>query len=446
MTGTIAERVAEFTHGLRVDTLPADVREKLRVTLLHNLAVALADDVVTEVPLRYADSMGPGSGARLLRTGREVAPDTAAFVNATMIHARAQDDVYFPGLTHVGATLTPAVLALGEQLDSPGEELVAALAAGYEAAGALSEGFAERTTPRGFRATGIYGVLGAAAGAARLLGLDRDATAHALAIASSLSSGTNQTWVAGSQEWLFHVGFCARNGLLAARLAAAGGVGAPDAFEGAQGFYRAVLGEQTDLSHVAADLGSVWRVRGVTYKPYPVCAILQSPVSDAVTLREQRSLTPELVGAARLTLSPVEAAYPGTDSTGPFRGAGDALMSAQFCLAVALERGTVTASDLLRTDDAGLLDLAGRIEVEADPALDPRSFRLEIELRDGGRVEHVSAGAEEFNWDRAGLLAQLDAMAGELPPRPAMERLVGAVLDVESRPVRELVSACVVTG
>jgi 2-methylcitrate dehydratase PrpD len=441
---TISERVAAFTSGLTIDALPADVVEKIRVTLLHNLAVALADDVVTGASFRYADAVGQGSGARLFRTGKAVAPDTAAFVNATAIHARAQDDVYFPGLTHVGATLVPAVLALGESLDAPGSELVAALAAGYETAGALSQGFAPRTTPRGFRATGVYGVLGAAAGAARLLGLDAATTANAIGIATSLAGGTNQTWVAGSQEWLFQVGFCARNGLLAARLAAAGGTGAPDAFEGAQGFYRALLGEETDLSAVATDLGSTWRVREVTYKPLPVCAILQSPVTDALGLRDRHELTPELVGAARLTLSPGEAAYPGTDSTGPFRGAGDALMSAQFCLAVALEKGTVTAQDLLRTDDDGLLDLARRIEVVPDPAMASRSFKLEIDLRDGGRVEHVSAdGAADFNWDRAGLLAQIQVMAGELPSSDIVGGLVDTVLDVENRSVRDVVSATV---
>ncbi|GAY11962.1 MmgE/PrpD family protein [Pseudonocardia sp. N23] len=440
---TIAQRVADFTSGLQTDTLPSDVVEKIRVTLLHNLAVALADDVVTAVPFRYADAVGAGEGARLFRTGKAVAPDTAAFVNATMIHARAQDDVYFPGLTHVGATLVPAVLALGEELDASGSELVAALAAGYETAGALSQDFAPRTTPRGFRATGVYGVLGAAAGASRLLGLDAATTANALGIATSLAGGTNQTWVAGSQEWLFQVGFCARNGLLAARLAAAGGTGAPDAFEGAQGFYRALLGEQPDVSQVATDLGGTWRVREVTYKPLPVCAILQSPVSDAISLRTARELTPELVGAARLTLSPGEAAYPGTDSTGPFRGAGDALMSAQFCLAVALEKGTVTASDLLRTDDAGLLDLAGRIEVIPDPALESRSFTLEIDLRDGGRITHSSDGAATFNWDRAGLLAQISEMSGEMPAADVVGGLVDTVLDVENRSVREVVSATV---
>ncbi|MGD9990190.1 MmgE/PrpD family protein [Pseudonocardia sp.] len=441
---TISERVAAFTSGLTIDALPADVVEKIRVTLLHNLAVALADDVVTGASFRYADAVGQGSGARLFRTGKAVAPDTAAFVNATAIHARAQDDVYFPGLTHVGATLVPAVLALGESLDAPGSELVAALAAGYETAGALSQGFAPRTTPRGFRATGVYGVLGAAAGAARLLGLDAATTANAIGIATSLAGGTNQTWVAGSQEWLFQVGFCARNGLLAARLAAAGGTGAPDAFEGAQGFYRALLGEETDLSAVATDLGSTWRVREVTYKPLPVCAILQSPVTDALGLRDRHELTPELVGAARLTLSPGEAAYPGTDSTGPFRGAGDALMSAQFCLAVALEKGTVTAQDLLRTDDDGLLDLARRIEVVPDPAMASRSFKLEIDLRDGGRVEYVSAdGAADFNWDRAGLLAQIQVMAGELPSSDIVGGLVDTVLDVENRSVRDVVSATV---
>ncbi|AEA24296.1 MmgE/PrpD family protein [Pseudonocardia dioxanivorans CB1190] len=441
---TIAERVAGFTSGLQADALPADVLEKIRVTLLHNLAVALADDVVTGVSFRYAEALGAGSGARLFRTGAAAAPDTAAFVNATMIHARAQDDVYFPGLTHVGATLVPAVLALGEELDASGADLVAALAAGYETAGALSQGFAPRTTPRGFRATGVYGVLGAAAGAARLLGLDTATTADALGIATSLAGGTNQTWVAGSQEWLFQVGFCARNGLLAARLAAAGGAGAPDAFEGAQGFYRALLGEETDLSTVATDLGETWRVRDVTYKPLPVCAILQSPVTDALSLRAEHTLTPELVGAARLSLSPGEAAYPGTDSVGPFRGAGDALMSAQFCLAVALEKGTVTASDLLRTDDAGLLELARRIAVVPDPALASRSFRLEIDLRDGGRVEHVGEdGAADFNWDREGLLAQIAAMSAEMPPDEVVAGLVDTVLDVENRSVRDVVSAMV---
>lgn len=441
--GTIAERVADFTSGLTLDDLPPDVREKIAVTLLHNLGVALADGPGTDVAFRYADAVGPGSGARLLRTGKPVAPDTAAFVNATLIHARAQDDVYFPGLTHVGATLIPAVLALGEELDSSGVELVTALAAGYEAAGALSDGVAPRTTSRGFRATGLYGVLGAAAGAARLLGLDCDATTSALGIATSMSAGTNQTWVTGSQEWQFQVGFAARGGLLAARLAAAGGDGAPDAFEGAQGFYPTFLGDADGLEHVGGDLGSTWRVREVTYKPYPVCAILQSPVSDAIALRARGTVDPTQVTGVTLTLSPVEAGYPGTDATGPFRGAGDALMSAQFCLAVALARGTVTAADLGCTADEELLTLARLIAVRADPALAPRSFRLEVQLRDGTRVEHASAGAAEFDWDHAGVLAQLRAMAAELPPEPAVARLVAAVREVESRPVRDLVSACV---
>ncbi|MFC7659182.1 hypothetical protein ACFQV8_26285 [Pseudonocardia benzenivorans] len=119
-------------------------------------------------------------------------------------------------------------------------------------------------------------------------------------------------------------------------------------------------------------------------------------------------------------------------------------MSAQFCLAVALEKGTVTASDLLRTDDAGLLELARRIAVVPDPALASRSFRLEIDLRDGGRVEHVGEdGAADFNWDREGLLAQIAAMSAEMPPDEVVAGLVDTVLDVENRSVRDVVSAMV---
>jgi hypothetical protein len=72
--------------------------------------------------------------------------------------------------------------------------------------GAISQGFAKRSTPRGFRASGIYGGFAAVAGVARLLRLDAEATAHALGMAASAASGTNQTWVSGTQEWQMQLG------------------------------------------------------------------------------------------------------------------------------------------------------------------------------------------------------------------------------------------------
>lgn len=444
---TAAERIADFTTRLEFDDLPAEVVEKAKVSVLHNLGVALAAGSMADEAVAFGHAMSTydgGIGARLLVTGERVSVTTAAYVNAAMIHARAQDDVFFPGLTHVGATVIPSVLAVGERQGSSGKELLTAIVAGYEAAAAVSEGFAQRTTPRGFRATGIYGVLGAAAGVARLLRLDREQTVAAIGIATCMSSGTNQTWLAGTQEWQLQVGVAASAGIRAAVQASVGGTGAPDAFEGPAGFYNAFMGDVAGTEDIGTRLGSRWRIHDVTYKPYPVCAILQAPVSELVSLTAEHHVGPEDVSAVRLVLTPGEAAYPGTDARGPFVGPGATLMSAQFCLAVALHEGRVTAADLLRLDDPRLRGILDAVQVVADPELSARSFRLEVDLEDG-RTLHRSFTAtnQTYNWGRDEVVEQLLSMEDEMPGgRAAVDRLAAAVLALETHDAGALVSAC----
>lgn len=445
---TISQRIAAFTSTLEYENIPDNILEKTKVSLLHNLGMAVAGGPLLGASLHYAEALceqGPTANARLLLSGRAATPETAAFVNASLMHARAQDDTYFPGLTHIGAITTPAVLGVGEHLGVSGRDMLTALVAGYEAAGTISQGFAKRTTARGFRASGIYGGFGAAVAVARLLRLDADATTNAIGIVAGMAGGTNQTWIAGTQEWQFQVGLAARNGILAARLAAVGGTGAADALEGAAGFYTAFMGDLEDTAQVANDLGTKWRSLDVTYKPYPVCAILQSPVQQAILLARQHDLHAESISAVRLTLNAAEAAYPGTNSTGPFIDSGATLMSAQFCLAVALTRQSVKGSDLKRFADRGLQPLIQKTQVRSDAALGVRSFVLEIDLANGHTLRHTShAEKEPFNWNRSEVLDNLHAMGDELPiGSKGVDRLGDTVLSAERRTVAEIVSACV---
>ncbi len=446
---TLSQRIAAFTSALEYEKIPDNVLEKSKVSLLHNLGMAIAGGSLLGASVRYAQALGehgPSASARLLLSGRAATPETAAFANAALMHARAQDDVYFPGLTHVGAIITPAVLGVGEQLGSSGRDMLTALIAGYEAAGAISQGFAKRTTARGFRASGLFGGFGAAAAVARLLRLDREATANAIGIVASMAAGTNQTWIAGTQEWQFQVGLAARNGILAARLAAVGGTGAADALEGSAGFYAAFMGDLEQTAQVGKDLGTKWRSLDVTYKPYAVCAILQGPVHQAMLLARQHALKAENISAVRLTLNPAEAAYPGTDSTGPFSDTGATLMSAQFCLAVALAQQTLRGSDLKRFADPLLQPLVQKTIVQADGQLGARSFVLEVDLTNGQTLRHAShATAEPFNWDRAEVMGNLRAMGDELAFGPQrLEQLGETVLSAERKTVAEIVSACVI--
>lgn len=444
---TLTERIAAFTSALDYEGLPPKVREKCKVSLLHNLGMAVAGGPLLSPVVAFAEALGergPGASARLLLSGKAASPETAALVNGALMHSRAQDDVYFPGLTHVGATITPAVLAVGEQLGSSGKQMMTALVAGYEAAAAISQDFAKRTTARGFRASGIFGVFGSAAGVARLLELNAGATANALGIAASMAAGINQTWVAGTHEWQIQVGMAARNGIMAARLAAAGCTGAPDALEGKAGFYTAFMGDLEQVSEVGKDLGTVWRCLDVTYKPYPVCAILQGPVREAITLASQGNFRVDDVSSVRLTLPAAEAAYPGTDSRGPFADIGATLMSSQFCLAVALIQRRLVGSDLKRLNDPSLKDLIDKIEVHANPGLQPRSFVLELDLADGQTVTRsFTPTGQPFNWERAEVTGQLQSMVDELPiGTEGLDHLCQVVLSAENQTVQKIVDAC----
>ena len=90
----------------------------------------------------------------------------------------------------------------------------------------------------------------------------------------------------GTDEWRYQVGVVARNGLVAAELARAGSVSAPHAFEGKSGFARAFAKVDLDRS-LAASLGQDWAILRVAFKPYPVCAFNQTPVTGALALREE---------------------------------------------------------------------------------------------------------------------------------------------------------------
>jgi 2-methylcitrate dehydratase PrpD len=70
---------------------------------------------------------------------------------------------------------------------------------------------------RGWHCTSTLGVMSAAAGASRLLGLDPHTTAHALAIAASSASGLKENF--GTMVKPLHAGLAASDGVTAARLA-----------------------------------------------------------------------------------------------------------------------------------------------------------------------------------------------------------------------------------
>lgn len=422
---TLTHAIAGFTSSLTLDSLPPEVAEKARVCLLNGYGIGLGSHPTPYAPVarRAAIAMEgerPGD-ATLLCDGRRVSVAGAALANAALFHGRAQEDTC--GAAHLGAVMIPLLTALIEARGYPLSRLLPALVAGYEAGGLLEKAFAPRTTPAGLRASTLYGGIAAAAAAARLMELDAERTAAAIANAASFSGGLLQSFADGTDEWRYQVGVVSRSGFVAAELARAGSVSAPHALEGPAGFAKAFARSDCDAQALGAQLGRDWSIHRVTFKPYPVCAFNQTPVTCALALREAVGGRP--VAAVRVSMNPYETGYAGMDSRGPFNSISGTLMSIPFCIAATLLRGTPSMAIMTTYDDPAINGLVEKTRLISDESVPSLCCRIEVDLESGERLERYERKVPaDFSFDRAGVSALIRRIGQETGvPASAYDRL-----------------------
>lgn len=415
---SVVRTLGRFVSGLTAENLPPEVLEKARLCLLNGYGIGLAGAETPYAPVARAAVLAidaeQARGATLLGDGRKTSMLGAAIANSALFHGRAQEDAC--GAAHFGAILIPLLTAAVECGRMPAARLLPALVAGYEVGGLFEAAYSARTTPAGLRASPIYGALAAAAAAAQGLGLDAARSAAAVANAASFAGGILQSFDDGTDEWRYQVGMAARNGWLAAELALAGSVSADHAIEGPHGFVRAFAGVPCDVAALLEPLGKAWSIHRVAFKPYPVCAFNQTPVSAALRLRA-RIENRRAPSRIRVRMNPYETGYAGMDSKGPFSTVSGTLMSIPFCIANALVRGAPSLADMNRYDDAEVNALVDRIDLLPDEGVDRLCCVIEADFGDAGPVltEALNMTAADYSYDRAGvrsLVARVGAEVG----------------------------------
>jgi 2-methylcitrate dehydratase PrpD len=253
---------------------------------------------------------------------------------------------------------------------------------------------------RGWHCTSTLGTIGAAAAAARLLGLDESACGHTLAIAASEASGLKENF--GTMVKPLHAGLAARNGILAAQLARCGMTASAAAIEGPQGFLAAMDGEHPSLTEYAADLGSRWEIvdTGITVKLYPSCAGTHPTLDALLDLRRSE----------RFGAGDVESIDVGVDAIVPTiliydRPATglEAKFSMPFCAAAAIVDGRVGIDtfDAAKLADPRIAAMQSRVTMQVDPSLDSSApaltqARVTVRLKDGRVLTASANGARGY--------------------------------------------------
>src|SRR5690606_25208965 len=134
---------------------------------------------------------------------------------------------------------------------------------------------------RGFHATGVIGVFGAACAASVLTGLDAGGIRNAMALASAQAGGTFAFLDGGGTDIKYlHAGNAARAGVECSRLAQAGFEGPPRLLESREGFVHAYAGT-FDPEKITAGLGDTYEIRNLLRKRYFICGHIFSAM-DAI--------------------------------------------------------------------------------------------------------------------------------------------------------------------
>jgi 2-methylcitrate dehydratase PrpD len=440
---TLSQSIARFVHTLDIDRVPSEIAEKTRVCLLNGYGIGLGchDTPFAPVARRAAIAMDGevATGATLLGDGRKTSIAAACLANSALFHGRAQEDTC--GAAHLGTIMIPLLTALIESRGYPLARLLPALLCGYEAGGLLERAYAAKTTPGGFRASSLYGTTAAAAAVGKMLGLSESQLAAALANAAAFSGGILQTFADGTDEWRYQVGVAARLGLVAAELARAGSVSAPHAYEGTAGLVRSFAKTECDADALAAGLGRDWAVLRVTFKPFPVCAFNQTPVTAGLALREKLSGAP--IKAVRVRMNPYETGYAGMNAVGPFNSVSGTLMSIPFCIATTLLHGVPDMRRMLTYDDAAVNSLIANVGLISDAAIPTLCCTIEVDTDDGRTlVQNQHMRFADYAYDRAGVSALIRRIGREQAvPESAYDRLEAFVAGLPHGSIADLLQA-----
>jgi 2-methylcitrate dehydratase PrpD len=444
---TAAERLAAFTAAIELDEVPRDVAAAAKLHVLDVLGCGLAAHAVGEARYAAAAAVEAASHGPATAIGLEqgLPAHEAAFVNGTLCHALDYDDTHAASVVHVSASVVPAALAAAELHGCSGKDTLAAIVAGNEVSTRLGAAAGGLFHARGFHPTGVCGVFGATAAAARLRGLDARTTTDALGIAGSMASGLLEFLADGSETKRLHPGWAAQGGMTAARLAAHGATGPATVLEGRRGLYGAYLsGAHADVEGQLSDLGARWATLEIAFKPYPACHYVHAPVDALAQILGEVTLEAEDVAemlafsdetGVPLVLDPLE------DKLRP-RTAYDAKFSLPYCLAALLVHGRLGVESFTEeaiADDM-VLAVTPRVRYELkEYAAAPDAFPggVRVVTRDGRTFEaelRYQRGGIENPMSKEDVRAKYRANA-ELALDPATAReLEAAILDLESQP------------
>ena len=376
----VTNRIAEYVVTTGLEDFPPEAVEAAKGAIMDCLGCTLAGSVepLADVLCQYVSSVGGSPQSSVIGRGFKTSSPEAALVNGAMGHALDYDDITRAMKGHPSVVLLPAALALAEEEEATGQELLLAYMVGFEVACSVGTSIsAAYHDELGSHPTGPLGALGAAAAASRILRLDQEQTAMSISLAASQAAGLRQNF--GTMTKPYHAGASCRTGVTSAKLVKAGFTASLDAIEGRFGFLHAFSGGSGyDTERVLQTLGTqcFLTASGVEIKKYPCCGSAHLALDATSRIMEREALDPAQVTRieVKVDFDPPRSlihSHPTSGLEGKF--------SMQYCLAAALLDGKVgldsfSDDQVLRPEAQSLIP---KVEMQRIPGYEGRPSWVE---------------------------------------------------------------------
>ena len=442
VTAELSRLIAAAEYG----AIPPEAIDAAKIVILDGLAVTLAGSVepAAQIAAEYAREMNDAGRCSVFGQGFRTSPTLAAFVNGVAGHVLDYEVMWHPA-THATSPTLPGILALAELRGQGGPAALTALVTGFEVQGRIRVASAALGLG-GFHPPGLVGVMGSAAAASVMLGLDADRTRMAIAISASRAGGVSAN--TGTMTKSTHCGNAGRMGLESALLAEKGFTGHADIFEHPAGYVACLFGDGFDLPLVTQDFGSPYRMvdPGIAIKKHPSQYGTHRGIDAALELRAKYAIDPARIAAIHIETPPmgyVSRPAPATGLEGKF--------SFQYTVGAALLDGAVTMDTF--TDAAvnrpAVRALLDKTEHTQNPAI-PANFNdmwttVTVTLDDGNTLREVCERPRGI-WgnplSREERLVKVRACAGRALSAGNVERLIESVENLEQADAGDIAELC----
>ena len=261
-----------------------------------------ARERVTAITIQYARETGGTAECGILGGKIQTSLLNAALANGTSCHSQELEAI---GLYTGSNPMTniPVALSVAEKLNLPGKAVIEGTVIGLEVQTKLGMG-GPGSFDRGFSSIPLYGSMGAAATAGKMMRMSVEQLQNAFGIAIAQSSGQQRQQ--GSMTHLLEAGIACRNGVTAAMLARGGMTADPSLLEGERGFYELFCsgGRGYNQEGVLSALGNPFCVSGVFIKKYGCCFFNHRAMDALFQLIDEHKIHFEDVDSVQAEIPP----------------------------------------------------------------------------------------------------------------------------------------------